>query len=305
MTALDPRALRNAFGSFMTGVTVVTMIDETGAPLGFTANSFTSVSLDPPLLLVCLAKTSSNYDAFMAARGFAVNILAEDQVDISNTFARPAQDRFAQVAWSNGPFGAPVLDGVTAWFDCALHQTTDAGDHVILIGHVQAFDVGATPGLGYARGAYVTPTQTAQALEPGTDLVVSVLVEREGAVLLVDDGLGAMILPEMGVAREGVSATVARLLEQTGLQAQPGFVYSVFEDAARGRQHISFLCQTNDGTPATGAFVPLASGLDDVSDPAILTMLERFRDERALGSYGIYVGDQNSGEVRTLNIGRP
>ena len=136
----DARALRDAFGAFLTGVTVVTTVDDAGAPIGFTANSFTSVSLDPPLLLVCLAKTSRNYATLTAAKGFGVNILSEDQKDVSNTFARPVEDRFAAVDWRIGPHGSPVFADVAAWFDCATHDVVDAGDHVILIGRVEGFD---------------------------------------------------------------------------------------------------------------------------------------------------------------------
>ncbi|MGC1503740.1 MAG: flavin reductase family protein [Sulfitobacter sp.] len=301
MTVDDPRALRHAFGSFMTGVTVVTTHAPDGTPLGFTANSFTSVSLDPPLLLVCLAKSSSNYAAFCAANGFAVNVLAETQIEISNTFARPVDDRFAAVKWRAGPQGAPVLEGVSAWFDCTMHRTVDAGDHMILIGEVKAFDANAAPGLGYAQGAYVTPATEAKALTARTDLVVSALIEREGAVLLLDDGQGGLMLPEMQVEKDSVSVAIQKLIAATGLRAQPGFVYSVFEDTARQRQHISFLCQTAEGAPTRGTFVPLrGSALDDVSDPAILTLLERFRDESAFGHFGIYYGNQISGEVRAV-----
>lgn len=99
MTAevFDPRALRDAFGAFATGVTVVTASDAAGKPIGFTANSFTSVSLDPPLLLVCLAKSSRNYESMTSAGRFAINVLSETQKDVSNTFARPVEDRFAAV----------------------------------------------------------------------------------------------------------------------------------------------------------------------------------------------------------------
>lgn len=305
MTRHDTRALRNAFGSFMTGVTVVTAHDAEGVPLGFTANSFTSVSLDPALVLVCLANSSRNYDALVTAHGFAVNILAEDQIEVSNTFARPVEDRFATVDWRAGPNGAPILGGVSAWFDCKMHKTVNAGDHVILIGEVMAFDTTATPGLGYASGAYVTPSTAAKALEPNTNLIVSAIIERDGAVLLVDNGNGGLGLPECLVENEGASAALKKLIAQTGLSAQPGFVYSVFEDVARKRQHISFLCQTAEGQPTKGAFVPLnGSTLDDISDPAILTMLDRFAAESKIGSYGIYYGNQNSGEVRPISQGR-
>ena len=301
MTPLDPRALRTAFGTFMTGVTVVTAHDNDGAPLGFTANSFTSVSLDPPMVLVCLANTSRNYDALVTADGFAVNILTENQIEISNTFARPVDDRFATVKWHNGPQGSPILDGVSSWFDCSMHKTVDAGDHVILIGQVEAFDANSTPGLGYARGAYVTPSTAAEALEHSPNLIVSALIEKDGHVLLVDDGNGGLALPECVVEGQGASAAIKTLISSTGLQAQPGFVYSVFEDLDRKRQHISFLCQTAEGEPSKGVFVPLTgSALDDVTDPAILTMLERFAAESVLGNYGVYFGDQKSGEVRTV-----
>lgn len=301
MTELDPRNLRNAFGTFMTGVTVVTAQDATGTPLGFTANSFSSVSLDPPLVLVCLAKTSSNYDTLIAAKGFAVNVLSEAQIDVSNTFARPVEDRFAKIDWANGPAGSPVIAGVSAWFDCTMHQTVDAGDHVILIGRVEAFDSTPQPGLGYARGAYITPSTAADALEQSTNLVVSAIIERDGQILLMDDGQGGMMLPEAVVGEAGASATVEKLIQDTGIQAEPGFIYSVFEDARRKRQHISFLCQAAEGTPQKGTFVPLrGSALFDMSDPAILTMLERFAAESEIGSFGIYYGTQQSGEVRPI-----
>jgi len=305
MTSLDPRALRNAFGTFMTGVTVVTTHDdEHDEPLGFTANSFTSVSIDPPLVLVCLANSSRNYDTLIKATGFAVNILSETQVEVSNTFARPVDDRFASVAWRRGPNGAPILDNVSAWFDCAMHKTVEAGDHVILIGEVTAFDHTATPGLGYSRGAYVTPSTAADALDRSTNLVVSMLIERDGEILLVDDGQGGKALPETLVDGEGASATAVKLIESTGLQAKPGFIYSVFEDVRHARQHISFLCQTAEGEPKHGAFVPLeASALESVSDPATRKMLERFSTETKLGNYGIYYGDQSSGEVRPMKHG--
>ncbi len=301
MTSLDPRALRNAFGTFMTGVTVVTARDADGQPLGFTANSFTSVSLDPPMVLVCLANTSQNYDALVHADGFAVNVLAETQIDISNTFARPVEDRFATVKWQNGPEGSPILDDVSAWFDCAMHKTVDAGDHVILIGRVKAFHSTANPGLGYVRGTYITPTAATEAALAGTDLIVSALIERNGEVLLIDDGHGRSALPEAVVSDDGASATLKRLIAETGLSAQPGFIYSMFEDVHRKRQHIAFLCQAAEGEPKVGKFVPLNSrALDDVSDPAILTMLERLSAESLLGNFGIYTGDQNSGEVRPI-----
>lgn len=301
---LDPRALRDAFGTFMTGVTVVTSHDGDGAPLGFTANSFSSVSLDPPLVLVCLANTSRNYEALTQASGFAVNILAEDQKDVSNTFARPSEDRFAAIDWQTGPHGSPILAGVSAWFDCSMHKTVEAGDHVILIGKVEGFDASTAPGLGYARGAYVTPAAEAVALAQGANLVVSALIERAGEVLLLDDGNGGLTLPEKPVGRAGASVALSELIAACGIEADPGFIYSVFEDGAREHQHISFLCQAADGAPKQGCFTPLsASTMMEVTDPALRIMLERFASESRMGNYGVFYGNQISGDVRKIVSG--
>ncbi len=150
----DRRALRIAFGAFMTGVTIVTTRSDDGTPVGLTANSFTSVSLTPPLLLVCIAKTSLSLPFFQQARGFAVNILSKGQKALSNRFAKPAENRFEGVAWHSGPVGNPVLDGVCGWFDCHHHDQVEAGDHIILIGNVHGFGHAGGEPLGYARGDY-------------------------------------------------------------------------------------------------------------------------------------------------------
>lgn len=289
------RRLRDAFGTFMTGVTVVTTTHE-GKPLGFTANSFASVSLEPPLLLVSIAKSSSNYAAFVAAEGFAINILAEDQREISNTFARPVADRFATVTWAPGPLGSPILSGAGGWFDCATHQIVDAGDHALLIGRVGSFGATTSPGLGYYRGSYFTAT--AAAVAPGPEVVISAIVERNGCVLLTDDGMGGLTLPTARVGRDGATAALTKLLDGLRLQAAPGFIYSVFEDTARGHQHIAFRCPCTGGTPARGAFVELSPGsLNDITDPALRIMLDRLAEETRQGNYGIYFGNQTSGRV--------
>ncbi|MEM1078071.1 MAG: flavin reductase family protein [Pseudomonadota bacterium] len=304
MSGFDPNELRKAFGTFLTGVTVVTAQDTQGAPLGFTANSFTSVSLDPPLVLVCLANRSANFDAFTRAGGFAVNILGEHQMALSNTFARPAEDRFADVDWAPGPHGAPILDGVSAWFDCARFKTVEAGDHVILIGEIRAFDHVPTPGLGYARGAYVTPAAEAEALTPRRDMVVSALIEQDGKILLQDAGDGSLSLPASDDVSEGVHAALDRLIGETGLQAEPGFIYAVYQDARMGRHHVSFLCPAGAGVPRRGVFTVLnPSTLMDVADPATCTMLERFAEESRLGDFGVYYGNEVTGEVRPRETG--
>ena len=298
------RRLRDAFGTFMTGVTVVTttghLPESAGKPLGFTANSFSSVSLEPPLLLVSIARSSSNYATFSTAKGFAINILAEDQRDISNTFARPVADRFSTIDWQHGPHGSPIINGVSAWFDCSTHEIIEAGDHALLIGRVEAFHSSTAPGLGYYRGSYFTANSAAVA--PGPEVVVTAVIERDGAVLLTDDGTGGLTLPSTKVGREGATAALTKLLTSLGLQADPGFIYAVFEDTVKAHQHIAFRCACTGGTPARGAFVELAPGnLSDVTDPALSVMLERLAEETRQGNYGIYFGNQTSGRVARVS----
>jgi flavin-dependent trigonelline monooxygenase, reductase component len=304
MTDLDPRALRDAFGCFMTGVTVVTTIDAGGQPLGFTANSFSSVSLDPPLLLVSIANRSQSRQAFTNGTGFAVNVLAEGQKDVSATFARPVADRFASVYWKRGPVGSPLIAGVSAWFDCTLERVVEAGDHTILIGRIGGFDATPAPGLGYYRGAYVTPAQTAAQLPTGPDVVITAILECAGQVLLIDDTRGGVTLPMARVGREGVQAALATLIAGTGLTAAPGSIYAVYDDPRQGTQHIAFRCATQAGRPVRGAMVDLSpDGVADVSDPAMRIMLHRLAEESSVGNYGVYVGTHEAGRV--TRIGEP
>ncbi|MCF6304084.1 MAG: flavin reductase family protein [Rhodobacteraceae bacterium] len=137
---IEKKDLRVAFGKFATGVTVVTTRDSHGAPVGFTASSFTSVSLDPAMLLICMSQHSRSYDAMTNAAGFAVNILSENQKPVSDNFSLKNHDRFENADWKSGPSGYPLLDGCAAWFECQRQNMIKAGDHIILIGKVTGFD---------------------------------------------------------------------------------------------------------------------------------------------------------------------
>jgi flavin reductase (DIM6/NTAB) family NADH-FMN oxidoreductase RutF len=151
----DKPALRRALGAFATGVTIVTTLAPgTAEPVGFTANSFTSVSLDPPLLLVCLAHTAASYNAFRDAESFAVNVLAADQEETARRFATRGADKFGQTRWQSGLRGAPLIEGCLARFDCAMHQRVEAGDHDILMGRVIGFSRQQGQALLYHGGAF-------------------------------------------------------------------------------------------------------------------------------------------------------
>ena len=151
----DPRTLRDALGCFATGVTVVTCLDSAGLPVGLTANSFTSVSLDPPLLLVCVAKAAASATPLTEAEHFAVNVLQTGQQPASITFSTRVEDRFGQTAWGCGEHGAPVLRESLSVFECARSAVHDGGDHWILVGEVKraSFEPGLDP-LLYFRGSY-------------------------------------------------------------------------------------------------------------------------------------------------------
>lgn len=133
----DPRTLRDALGRFVTGVTVVTTRAAGGDPVGLTANSFTSVSLDPPLVLWSLSARSASLVAFRDAGHFAVNILSEQQRDLSDRFASRTEDRFAGTGWHPGFGGAPLLPGCLARFECSTVSAETVGDHVVFIGRVE------------------------------------------------------------------------------------------------------------------------------------------------------------------------
>lgn len=154
-TGSDPRTLRDALGCFATGVTVVTCFDAEGEPVGLTANSFTSLSLDPPLLLVCVAKAAASAPGLSNASNFAVNVLQTGQQPASITFSTRGEDRFGCTEWTVGEHGAPVLMESLSVFECRRHAIHDGGDHFILIGEVvkASFESGLDP-LLYFRGRY-------------------------------------------------------------------------------------------------------------------------------------------------------
>lgn len=154
-TGHDPRTLRDALGCFATGVTVVTCLSDSGVPAGLTVNSFTSVSLDPPLLLVCLAKRAASAAPLIAAHCFAINVLQTGQQPASMRFSTRDEDRFGATPWSRGEGGAPILEDSLGVFECERYAVHDGGDHHILIGHVvkASFDASLDP-LLYFRGRY-------------------------------------------------------------------------------------------------------------------------------------------------------
>ena len=150
----DPHAFRDALGSFVTGVTIVTARDGEGRPFGLTANSFNSVSLDPPMVLWSLSLKSRTLPVFRDAQTWAVHVLAADQQDMSDRFATPGESKFDGLAVADGPEGAPLLEGYAARFGCRARFEYEGGDHAIFLGEVVDFDRREAEPLIYHGGSY-------------------------------------------------------------------------------------------------------------------------------------------------------
>ncbi len=141
---IDPNEFRRVLGHFPTGVTVVTGADADG-PVGLAIGSFASVSLDPPLVMFCPARTSSSWARMRETDGFCVNVLGDHQKEVSGAFAGKSDDKFAGIGWDTQVTGSPVIAGSLAWIDCTVHAIHDGGDHEIVVGRVEAL-AAAEPG---------------------------------------------------------------------------------------------------------------------------------------------------------------
>lgn len=153
--ALDPKELRRTLGTFATGVTVVTTRAVDGTPVGLTVNSFSSLSLDPPLVLWSLVSTSNSAAAFREATHFAINILSDQQVEVSQRFASKVQNKFGAVEVGEGVGGSPLITGCAAWFECSTESMQEAGDHILFIGRVQRFSRADRKPLIFCGGKYL------------------------------------------------------------------------------------------------------------------------------------------------------
>lgn len=297
------RALRHAFGCFATGITVVTTREENGTPRGFTANSFASVSLDPPLLLVCIAKAAHSCDAFAQADHFAVNILADDQKDISGLFASQSADKFAHAAWSVDAQNTPLIDGSLAAFSCVRHRVVDAGDHLILIGRVLDFYTSEKAPLGYYKGAYFDiglEGDLANAAASDTRVTLAAVLTSGSRVLLHEDPGGHISIPVAPSHTRSVDG-LADHLKGLGLTPSLDHLYAVYQNTQNGTQQIVYH-GTVAGDPPKGMryFDLTALPLDQVIDEAERAMLRRYVQENQYGAFGIYHGTEVEGVVHAV-----
>ncbi|MDH1010116.1 flavin reductase [Pseudomonas nicosulfuronedens] len=311
----DTRSLRNVFGTFMTGVTIVTTREADGTPRGFTANSFTSVSLSPALVLVCIAKSAGSVAVFSAAERFAINILGDWQRELSNRFAGRSADKFDGVELLSSEADVPCLADSLSVLSCRRHSLVEAGDHVILIGEVQRYRSSVGSPLGYFRGSYIDFAEGAKAIqvERGSALKVGCLIARDNGVLLIrEPGQEHWSIPEVfwhaGVSQKAVIDEVFR---RVGLVGEVSFIYSMFEEAGDDFTRLIFRAD------ASGELAPTASAGRDVrvfraeDEPWLLvrgdyciSMLHRFFSERQADSFGIYCDTADGGRIAGI-AGKP
>lgn len=154
MSKIDARELRNCFGKFATGITVITSVSRQGGKIGLTVNSFSSLSIDPPMILWSLDNRSLNLEELIEASHFAVNVLASDQMEISNNFASRAENKFEDIDTIDGKNGMPLLKDTVAFLECKNIHQYPGGDHTIFVGEVEDFAISNKKPLLYANGQY-------------------------------------------------------------------------------------------------------------------------------------------------------
>lgn len=316
MSAMDSisrqRQLRRALSTFLTGVTVVTTVDHLGRPRGFTANSFTSVSLEPPLILVCVARNAASYEAFRDSRFFAVMFLEEAQCDVAIKFASKDADKFETVEWWRGESGAPILSHSLAWLDCATQAITVAGDHAILVGRVVDFSARSARPLGFFQSSFVNFGLDAVAIDQAREgsLVVSSIAEFEGKILLCRTlPTGSWTLPHSDLASDAGSPTTAlgRVLHAVGADVDMAFLFSVYDDGVGGAHHVTHrgrlrrpLGPCLEPTLEARLFGPEDLPWDELP-PSFATMLRRYLSERTVGRFAVYAEYGDKGRLARID----
>lgn len=300
--------LRQILGKFLTGVTVVTTLDQHKVPVGFTANSFTSVSLDPPLILVCVSQTAGLASVFRRANSFAINILSTGQEATSNRFARRDEDRFANIDWQAKTTGSPVINDCAAWLDCEMYEKILAGDHIILIGRIVDAEKTAHHPLGYYQGRYCAidlPEETWSQIEQRQSVhsTTGVLVNSNNQLLLLRQADGRYDVPRAEPGSDGEDSGINAALDRLGVEVNNKVLFSVVEGRHHQRLSIYYRCTVEpQGTLPDGAayFPENELPFEQLSRPDLKSVLQRYLEEKRAGQFGIYVGDEHQGHIEQI-----
>ena len=297
---LGQRGLRSVLGTFLTGVTVITTRDADGVPRGFTANSFTSVSLEPPMILFCIAKAAASHGAFTACERFAVSMLKAGQRDLSQVFSSNAdrQAKFAQAAHHEG--WPPVIDDALGAVVCRRGAVHDAGDHSIVLGEILSAYATAGEPLGYFRGGYVDIGAAAHdidTLRPEA-VRIALLIDDRGRVLLRHDTPGdAWELPSAPLVAGNLHRqTIPALLGRLGVVADLSTLYSVFQDEGDAFSTIVYRGETSQPVAPGGVIDGVGYrffAIDDepwnlIRRKSHAEVLRRYFTERKSSVFGIY-----------------
>lgn len=217
--SFDPQAFRAALGTFTTGVTIITTQTEEGAPVGITANSFNSVSLNPPLVLWSLSKQARSLPVFSSGKHWNVHVLSTEQETLSGRFATQGEDKFAEIELDNGVSAAPLLQNCTARFQCRTAFQYEGGDHVIFVGEVLAFDHSDRAPLAFQSGQYALATR-----KPRSELRLAT-TPPPPECSYTEDLLGYLL----GRAHYQVLNTLRQLLNSKQLDEQTFFILSILD----------------------------------------------------------------------------
>ncbi len=308
MNSSTEQDLRQILGKFLTGVTVVTTLDQHDVPVGFTANSFTSVSLDPPLVLVCLAQSAGLAPVFRRASSFAINILSTEQEAISNSFARKEADRFAKVAWQPKVTGSPVIKGCAAWLDCEMYEKIIAGDHIVLIGRIRDAEKTLRHPLGYYQGRYCAidlPEETLSMIEHRDSVhsTTGIIVDLANQLLLIKQEEGGYDVPRAEPGVEGEESRINAAMKKFGIEVHNKVLFSVVEGRHHQRISIYYRCNVEPGEPlppGAAYFSPDTLPFDKLARPGLGSVLKRYLEEKNAGQFGIYVGDEHQGHIEQI-----
>ncbi len=303
LTKIRKNDLRSAFGTFATGVTVITTEQKDGTPRGFTANSFSSVSLDPPMLLVCIDKTAQSFETFRDGKYFAVNVLSEKQRAVAGLFSTQRSDKFELTKWKKGARNLPILDSCLAFFVCHKTNFQEVGDHSIMIGQIENFSHQPGDPLGYFRGDYFSvglEHSLVNMVNREGNTNVGAILESDRKVLFIKDEEENLSLPKAPSSNESLIG-LKEYLKKLNLKFELDFLYSVYEDHELNAHMIFYHGKfSGKGTAETVLFHLEEIPLKKIKNLAERTMIERYCKEYHHGRFGIYQGNETQGTVKKL-----
>ena len=303
----DIGSYRQVLGSFMTGVTVITTVDADGRQRGITANSFTSVSLDPPLVLFCVDYRAASYETFQKSDGFVIHVLSSEQQDLAKTFASKSETKFEGLETEAGFAGSPILKDVHGWLECRLNETVIAGDHAIIIGEVLRYSSEPARPLGFYQGRFFgfnTDQEIAALVPQASSINVTWMMQTaDGAIIAVDRGEDGYALPSSSARPRDVHARALAALARAEFQSDVAveFLYSVFEDE-KERLGLTYRGQVfaDCGLLAEAGFVCIQPAEVDPSRfhrPGESAVVGRYIDELANARFGVYAGTLAEGSI--------